>query len=147
MYFGFFCCEPFIWPDRAPPKETCKIHYTQLTITYCGMILLIMIPLRILLRSKKYHDPDLVSWYSTILTIVHMFLCLTWIVFAAIELKFSNHSCWKPFTWQYFNYYFILLITLAPGGVLALGIVLCILCFPCIVKELVYMCRERKLKG
>jgi hypothetical protein len=97
------------------------------------MILVVMIPLRLYIKSKKAADPDTVSLHFGIVTVIHMFLCLAWLIFALAELKDSSKTCWEPFTWQYLNYYVILILVLGPALTLGLGIVLLICCLPCII--------------
>jgi hypothetical protein len=65
-----------------------------------------------------------------------MLLCLGWMTYALVELRVADDTCWDPFTVQYLNYYIILLITLGPAMTLGLGLVLFILCLPCIAKQL-----------
>ena len=57
LYFGFFCFEPWIWPDIQPP-ETCKIPFTYITMAYVGMILVIMIPSRLSLQARRRANPE-----------------------------------------------------------------------------------------
>lgn len=97
------------------------------------MILFIMIPIRIWLHLKKAANPDSVSLKYGIITVIHMILCLGWLIFAMCELKDSSKTCWDPFTWQYLNYYVILILVLGPALTLSLGIVLLICCLPCII--------------
>jgi len=89
VYFGFFCFEPKIWPDIQPPA-TCDIPFTAITATYVAMILVVMIPLRLFIKSKKSADPNTVSLQYGIITVIHMFLCLAWLIFALVELKDSS---------------------------------------------------------
>ena len=51
-YFGFFCFEPKIWPDKAP-VATCDMPFTEITAVYTMMILCVMVPLRVWLQSRK----------------------------------------------------------------------------------------------
>ena len=144
LYFGFFCFEPqFVSADSLPPS-TCSIPFTAITATYTCMILFVMIPLRLFINKKKAADPDLVSLQFGIITVIHMFLCLGWLIFALSELKDSDKSCWEPFTWQYLNYYVILILVLGPALTLALGIVLLICCLPCILKELIKILKDER---
>ena len=76
-----------------------------------------------------------------------MFLCLGWLIFALSELKDSDKSCWEPFTWQYLNYYVILILVLGPALTLALGIVLLICCLPCILKELIKILKDERQRA
>jgi len=62
------------------------------------MILLIMVPLRVKMNKKIYDDPNHVSKFYAGVVILHMVLCLGWLVFALCELKGSSPSCWTPFT-------------------------------------------------
>ena len=57
-YFGFFCFEPSLWPDRVPPKETCSIPFTQITAVYVGIILALIMPLRIMLNRDWDRQPS-----------------------------------------------------------------------------------------
>ena len=141
IYFGFFCFEPRIWPNIQPP-ETCDIPFTIITAVYAGMILFIMIPLRIFLNSKKEASPERNNWIYAIITVLHMALCLGWLIYALCELKGSDASCWNPFTWQYMNYYILLIITLGPAMTLGLGLVLLICCLPCICGQIIEIVRD-----
>lgn len=143
LYFGFFCFEPKILPNIQPP-ETCEVPFTQITAIYALLILVIMIPLRLVFTRQKNNDAGTVSRFYAVIVVLHMFLCLGWFIYALIELKNSDASCWDPFTWQYLNYYLILLITLGPAMTLGLGIVLAILCLPCIGKELCMIAMDEK---
>ena len=98
IYFGFFCFEPSIWPDATPP-DTCHVPFTFITAWYVLMILCISMPLRILLNCKSHETPEKVSFWYALITVSHMFLCLSWLIFALVELKGSDKSCWEPFTW------------------------------------------------
>jgi hypothetical protein len=64
-----------------------------------------------------------------------------------VELKNSDSSCWDPFTWQYLNYYLILLIVLGPAMTLALAVTLILLCLPCIAKQLFVALRDEKARA
>jgi len=97
--------------------------------------------------SKKAANPDLVSLQFGIITVIHMFLCLGWLIFALCELKDSDKSCWDPFTWQYLNYYIILILVLGPALTLALGIVLLICCLPCIIGQLIEMFKDDRQRA
>ena len=65
-----------------------------------------------------------------------MCICLSWLCYALSMLSDSSNECWSPFTFQYLNYYLMLLITLGPACTLGLGLILFIVCLPCVVKEL-----------
>jgi hypothetical protein len=143
LYFGFFCFEPKIWPQNQPPS-TCEIPFTAITAAYVAMIAIVMLPLRILLNRNKCSDPDRVSWQYASLTVLHMLLCLGWLIFALIELKYSSKDCWDPFTWQYLNYYVILLLTLGPAMTLGLGALLLICCLPCILQQVIAIFRDER---
>lgn len=106
------------------------------------MILFIMIPLRIFLNSKKDASPERNNWIYAIITVLHMALCLGWLIYALCELKGSDASCWNPFTWQYMNYYILLIITLGPAMTLGLGLVLLICCLPCICGQIIEIVRD-----
>lgn len=97
IYFGFFCFEPKIWPEK-PPKD-CNMPFTLITAVYAGIILCFIMPFRIVLNKKQDRDPNLVNWYYAFLTVIHMFFCLGWLIFALVELKYSSKPCWDPFTW------------------------------------------------
>jgi hypothetical protein len=73
-----------------------------------------------------------------------MLLCLGWLIFALIELKYSSKDCWDPFTWQYLNYYVILLLTLGPAMTLGLGVLLVICCLPCILQQVIAIFRDER---
>lgn len=133
LYFGFFCFEPKILPNIQPP-DTCEMRFTQMTAIYAAFILVIMLPLRFALSRCKNFDANRVSKYTAIILIIHMVICLGWFIYALYELKNSDSTCWDPFTWQYLNYYLILLITLGPAMTLGLGIVLFLVCLPCIAQ-------------
>ena len=105
IYFGFFCFEPKIWPGSVPDKQTCSLPFTAITATYVAMILCVMIPIRVWFNKKQSDNPDRVGWQWAIITVVHMLLCLGWLLYALSELKDTNKTCWEPFTWQYLNYY------------------------------------------
>lgn len=75
-----------------------------------------------------------------------MFLCLGWLIYALVQLQKSDPSCWEPFTWQYLNYYLMLLIALTPALTLGLGIVLVICCLPCILQQVITIMRDRRLR-
>lgn len=100
------------------------------------MLLVIMIPLRVTLSRRRYHEPSHVNRFDMTVVIIHMILCLGWMMYALYNLSNSDRSCWDPFTWQYLNYFLILLITLGPAITLALAIALVIVSLPCIVREL-----------
>ena len=146
LYFGFFCFEPTIWPDKQPPA-TCQLPFTTLSILYTSMILVCMLPLRVYLNSKASQSPREVNKTYGIITFVHMLLCLGWIIYALVELTYSEPSCWSPFTWQYLNYYLILLIVLGPAMTLALALSLLILCLPCVAKQLISLWRDERARA
>ena len=73
-----------------------------------------------------------------------MILCLSWLILALSELKDSDKSCWEPFTFQYLNYYIILILVLGPALTLGLGIVLLICCLPCVISQLIEICRDQR---
>lgn len=106
-----------------------------------------MIPLRLYLNTKKAADPDFVSLRYGVITVFHMFLCLSWLILALCELKDSSKTCWEPFTWQYLNYYVILILTLGPALTLGLGIVLLICCLPCICGQLIELFRDETARA
>jgi len=97
IYFGFFCFEPLIWPDKTP--QTCDIPFTRLTAIYVLIILAVMMPIRIFINKDWNRTHSTVARYYAILSIVHMLLCLAWIVYAMMQLRHSTDTCWDPFTW------------------------------------------------
>ena len=133
-YFGFFCFEPKIWPDKAP-VATCNMPFTEITEVYTLMILCIMVPLRVWLQSRKDQDPERNTLIFGLMTLLHMVICLSWLIYALVSLKDTSDTCWDPFTWQYLNYYLLLLITLGPACTIGFGLLLLILCLPCICKQ------------
>ena len=62
IYFGFFCFEPRIWPDKVPDKATCSLPFTAVTATYVSMILFVMIPIRVWFSKKRAANPDSVNF-------------------------------------------------------------------------------------
>jgi hypothetical protein len=101
-----------------------------------------MIPIRVWFNKKKAANPDQVSLYWGIITVIHMALCLSWLILALSELKDSEKACWEPFTFQYLNYYIIMILVLGPALTLGLGIVLLICCLPCVIGQLIEICRD-----
>jgi len=97
------------------------------------MILAVIMPIRITLNCRKARSSSHVNNFYNCIVAIHMVLCLGWVTYALFELKNSDRSCWHPFTWQYLNYYLILVITLGPAVTLALAIVLVIVCMPCLI--------------
>jgi hypothetical protein len=81
--------------------------------------------------------------YAAIVAI-HMILCLCWIIYAIDMLKYSTDACWDRVTWQYINYYAVLLLTMGPACTLALATALCILCLPCLLQSLYKTMRDKR---
>lgn len=54
------------------------------------MILVVIMPLRIWLNKHNDRDSNRVSLEYAVLTVLHMFLCLGWLIFALVELKDSS---------------------------------------------------------
>lgn len=147
LYFGFFCFEPKILPNAQLPPPTCDIPFTATTATYTCMILFVMIPLRIYISKKRTENPDLLAIKFAVIQVIHMILCLSWLIFALCELKDSSKTCWEPFTWQYLNYYLILILVLGPALTVGLGIALFIICLPCIFKQLITIFRDERQRA
>jgi len=79
-----------------------------------------------------------------IITVIHMCCCLSWLIYALSMLSDSSVNCWQPFTFQYLNYYLLLLIALGPACTLGLALVLLIICLPCVVKEIWKIFRDER---
>lgn len=133
IYFGFFCFEPKILPNIQPP-DTCAMPFTMITAVYVAMILCIVMPMRIVLSKRESYPQTHVNKFYAAIVGIHMVLCLSWLILAIAELNNSSQTCWDKITWQYVNYYAILLITLGPAVTLALGMSLFVLCLPCITQ-------------
>lgn len=84
------------------------------------------------------------------ITTLHMFLSLGFLLFSLTMLSRAENECWKPFTWLYLNYYLLILIVIGPAMTLGVILVVVVLCSPCIIHRLIKSCRderERALMG
>lgn len=72
--------------------------------------------------------------------------CLGWLIYALTQLKESSPTCWDPFTWQYLNYYILLILTLGPAMTLGLAIMLVIMCLPCIGGQIYQSLRSERTR-
>jgi hypothetical protein len=133
LYFGFFIFEPSLFPNSMKKLDQCSMPFTQITAVYVCLLLLIMVPLRVTLNCFKHRSPTFVNKFYAGVVVTHMFLCLGWLIYACVMLKYSSEYCWNDLTWQYLNYYALLLVTMGPACTLGLGLALFILCSPCIV--------------
>ena len=105
--------------------------FTKITFVYVSLILFIMMPLRVYLNRSGDKEPNYVNRFYAIIVFVHMLLCLSWIIYACVEL-------------QYINYYALLLITMGPACTLGLAVILFTLCLPCLLSSLCKTMRDER---
>ena len=117
--------------------------FTAITAFYVG-ILCVVIPLRCVLNGRRHRSVSHVNRLYAAIVAIHMILCLCWIIYAIDMLKYSTDACWDRVTWQYINYYAVLLLTMGPACTLALATALCILCLPCLLQSLYKTMRDKR---
>lgn len=144
IWFGACCFQPFIWPESTPGHgdNDCEMPFTLLTSVYAGFILVVMMPLRMWFLTRKEADPEKNNLIFAVMTVFHMAFCLSYLLWACADLSESSDSCWHPVTVQYVNYYLLLLMTLGPACTLGFAAVMCILCLPCIISNLIELLRD-----
>lgn len=120
--------------------------FTMITAVYVAMLACIVLPMRFVLSKRQHYPQAHVNKFYAVIVGIHMVLCLSWLILAMIELQYSDQTCWDKITWQYVNYYAILLITLGPAVTLALGLSLFILCMPCIIQQLCELLRNERMQ-
>lgn len=66
--------------------DSCRMPFTQITAVYVGLLLLVMVPLRVTLNCFKNHSPNKVNKIYAGVVVIHMFVCLGWLIYACIAL-------------------------------------------------------------
>jgi hypothetical protein len=115
------------------------------TLIYVVGVLGIMIPLRLFMHTRRADaNPQFITRLFGALTSIHMFLCLSFLLYSLIELSKAEDTCWKPFTWLYLNYYLLILIVIGPAMTLGVILIVVVVCMPCILHMLIKSCKDER---